>query len=123
MTTEALEALGDTMNFIDIWLKLLEENDEIRYGMYNKTMKYMFKQITTRMYKQLSTKQKNPETYNINWWCMVCGKSAKGIPPLRRSKMSEKHKIRRTKSKNYMKLISGRMFVNSNYIVTSLNGH
>ena len=38
-TTEALEALGATTNFIEIWIKLLEENYEVRCGMYNKTMK------------------------------------------------------------------------------------
>ena len=26
MTTEALEALGATLNFIEIWLKLLDQN-------------------------------------------------------------------------------------------------
>ena len=57
-TTESLEALGDTLNFIDIWLKLLEDNYEIIYGMYNKVMKEMFKQIPLTMIKELSLKQK-----------------------------------------------------------------
>ena len=51
VSTEELEALCATLNFIDIWLKLLEENDEIRSGMYNKSIKYMFKQIPLTMMK------------------------------------------------------------------------
>ena len=58
MTTEALEALGFTLNFIGIWIKLLEDNYEKRSGIYNKFMKEMFKQIPTTMSKPLSPKQK-----------------------------------------------------------------
>ena len=43
MKTQSLEALGATINFIEIWLKLLEHNYEVRCGMYNKAMKDMFK--------------------------------------------------------------------------------
>ena len=38
-TTEELEALGATLNFIDIWIKILEENYYMRSEMYNKAMK------------------------------------------------------------------------------------
>ena len=58
MTTEALEALGATLNFIGIWLNLLDQNYEVRCGMWNKTIKDMFKQIPTTMIKTLSQKQK-----------------------------------------------------------------
>ena len=34
VTTEALEALGATLNFIDIWLKLLYKNYEARRVAY-----------------------------------------------------------------------------------------
>ena len=57
-TIEALEALGDTLNFIDIWLKLSEKNYEIRYEVYNKAMKGRLKQVTLTMIKSLSLKQK-----------------------------------------------------------------
>ena len=57
-TTKALEALGANINFIDIWLKLSEDNYEIRYAMYNKTMKEMSKQINITTIKALSPKQK-----------------------------------------------------------------
>ena len=39
---EKLEPLGATLNFFDIWLKLLDQNCEFRCGMYNRTMKNMF---------------------------------------------------------------------------------
>ena len=53
---------------------------------------------------------------------MVTGKSAKGLPPLRRSTLSKNHKRRRIKLKNYMKLISGLSIGYFNCIGTSLNG-
>ena len=43
VTTESLEALGSTLNFIEIWIKLLNHNYEVRCGMYNKATKEMFK--------------------------------------------------------------------------------
>ena len=39
VTTEALEALGATLNFIDIWLKLLEDNYDYRRVSYITSMK------------------------------------------------------------------------------------
>ena len=54
-------------------------------------------------------------------WCME--KSAKGLPPLRRTKLSKKSQERQDEiKKNYMKLISGGMIGNSNCIGTNLNG-
>ena len=50
--------MGANTNFIGIWIKLLEENYELRYIIYNKAMKEMIKQIPTKMSKQLSPKQK-----------------------------------------------------------------
>ena len=58
ITKKALEAMGANINFIDIWLKLLEDNYEMRYVMYNKTMKEMSKQINLTTIKELSPKQK-----------------------------------------------------------------
>ena len=50
-------------------------------------------------------------------------KSAKGLPPLRRTKLSKNNNRRRMEFKYiYMKLISGGIIGNSNYIGTSLNG-
>ena len=58
MTTELLKALGTTLNFIEVWLKPLDHNYEVRCGMYNKIMKDMFKQIPTKMTKPLCQKRK-----------------------------------------------------------------
>ena len=50
------------------------------------------------------------------------GGSAKVIPPLSRSKLSKNAQDKEDEIlKNYMKLISGEMIVDSNYIGTSLN--
>ena len=56
MTTEALEALGATLNFIYIWLKLLEQNYDARRVAYITDMKKMFKQIPLSMIKALTPK-------------------------------------------------------------------
>ena len=57
-TTEALKALGDTLNFIDIWLKLFLDNYEARCVSYINAMKNMFKIIHQTMSKALTPKQK-----------------------------------------------------------------
>ena len=49
-------------------------------------------------------------------------KSAQGLPPLRRTKLSKKTQENQDEIKNYMKLISGGMIGNSNCIGTNLNG-
>ena len=70
VTIEALEALSDTLDFIDIWLKLLEENYDSRRVAYITAMKEMFKKIPLTTIKSLSPKQK-PRNYDRNWWWMV----------------------------------------------------
>ena len=55
-TTEALEAFGDTLNFIEIWIKLLDHNYEVRCVIYNKAMKEMFKTIPTTRTKPPSSR-------------------------------------------------------------------
>ena len=50
-------------------------------------------------------------------------KKTKGLPPLKRPKLSKKSQEKEDEiKKNYMKLIGIGMIVNSNYIGTSLNG-
>ena len=44
-TTKTSEALGATINFIDIWLKLLREHFDVRCEAYINDMKVMFSQI------------------------------------------------------------------------------
>ena len=58
MTTEKLEALGASLNFIEIYLKLLDHNNEVRRELNKKSMKEMFKQIPSTMTKPLIPKQK-----------------------------------------------------------------
>ena len=58
-TTEALEALGTTLNFIGFWIKLFDHNYELWYGMSNKSMKKLFKQIPTMKSKPLSQDKKH----------------------------------------------------------------
>ena len=58
MTTEALEALGATLNFIYIWLKLLEENYDASRVAYITAMKEVFDRIPLTMIKLLTPKTK-----------------------------------------------------------------
>ena len=58
MTTEALETSGATLNFIEIWLKLLYNNYDARCVAYTTAMKEMFKTIPTTVTKLLSPRQK-----------------------------------------------------------------
>ena len=108
--------------FLDFlfWSKLFDHS--LRY-----LLEHLFHrdvQANTSNYDQITySKRKSPETYDRYWWWMVYGGSAKVISPLRIPKLSKKHKRRRMKfKKNYMKLISGGMIGNSNYIGTRLNG-
>ena len=57
VTTEALEALVVTLNYIDIWIKLLDKNYDNRHVSYINAMKEMLKQISTTMTKPPSSKQ------------------------------------------------------------------
>ena len=57
-TPKALKALGATIDFIDIWLKLFLENYNARCDAYINDMKEMFKKITQAIRKTLTPKQK-----------------------------------------------------------------
>ena len=61
-TIKTLEGLGVTINFLDIWLKMLCE--------YINAMKVMFRQIPLTIKIEL-THEKNPKTYDSYWWWMV----------------------------------------------------
>ena len=58
VTTETLEASGATLNFIEIWLKLSEENYDARRVAYITDTKDMFKQIPLTVIKALTTKKR-----------------------------------------------------------------
>ena len=66
-TTEALEALGATLNFINSWFKLFHHNYEVRCGMYNKAMKNIFQKIPTMRSKPL-IQGKKYRTIVRSWW-------------------------------------------------------
>ena len=57
-TTKLLKSLGATLNFIDIFLKLFDENYYPRCVAYITAMKEMLKQIPQTMSKTLPPKQK-----------------------------------------------------------------
>ena len=57
-TTEALESLGATLIFFDIWLKLFDHNYDVICEMYNRAMKNMFQKIPTIKSKPFSQGQK-----------------------------------------------------------------
>ena len=83
----------------------------------------MFNKIPQTMIKSLTPKQKVQKLMTDIGGVWYMGKGAKGIPPLKRSKLSKKSQDKEDKFlKNCMKLISGGMIVTSNYIGTSLNG-
>ena len=50
--------MGYTFNFIEIWIKLLDDNDEDRFVAYIAAMKEMIQKIPTMTTKPLITKQK-----------------------------------------------------------------
>ena len=58
VTTKALEALGATINFIDIWLKLFLRKFNARCDAYINAMKDMLKQIPQTIKISLTPKQK-----------------------------------------------------------------
>ena len=58
VATEALYALVGTLNFIDVWLKLLDKNYDARLVAYITAMKEIFKQIPQTVIKALTPKQK-----------------------------------------------------------------
>ena len=73
------------------WLLILLflDNYDAKCDAYINAMKEMFKQITQNMSQSLTPK-KSPETYDRYWWWMVYVKSAKGLPPLMRTKLIKK---------------------------------
>ena len=122
-TTKELKALGATLNFIDIWLKLFVDNYDARCVSYINATKEMFKQIPQNMSKALTPKEKVQKLMTDISGGQYMEKGSKGLPPLNISNLSKKHKRRRMEFKKiYMKLISGGMIGNSNYIGTILNG-
>ena len=93
-TTKALKLLGATLNFIDIWLKLFVENYDARCVAYINAMKEIFKQILQPISKALTPKQKVQKLMTDIGGGWYMEKSAKGLPPLSRTKLSKKSQER-----------------------------
>ena len=75
------------------------------------------------MIKALTPKQKIQKLMTEIGGRWYMEKSARGLPPLRISILIKKAQDKEDEiRKNYMKLISGGIIVNSNYIATRLNG-
>ena len=89
-TTKALEALGATINFIDIWFKFFLENFSARCDSYIDAMKDMLKQIPQTIKISLTPKPKVQKLITDIGGGWYMEKSAKGLPPLSRSKPSKK---------------------------------
>ena len=68
--------------------------------MYNKAIRNMLKQIPTMISKILSQDKKTTQTIYINWWWVLYEKITKGIPTLRRQKISEKSQQKDDEIKN-----------------------
>ena len=64
--------MGATLNFIDIWLKLLDDNYDSRRVAYITSVKDIFRQTPLTMIKALTPKQKVQKlmTKIGGGWCM-----------------------------------------------------
>ena len=89
METGSLESLGATLNFIEIYPKLLDHNYEVRFVIYNKAMKEMFNQIPTTMTKALIPKQKVQKLMTEIGGRWYMENIYKGLTPLGRPKISK----------------------------------
>ena len=93
-TIKTLEALGATINFIDIWLKLLRESFDARCEAYINAMKLMFTQIPQTVKIALNPKQKIQKLMTDIGGGWYTEKSARGLPPMRRNKLSRRSQER-----------------------------
>ena len=89
-TTKSLKALGTTIDFIDIWLKLFVDNYDDICVAYITVMIEIFKKIPQTVIKALTPKQKFQKLMTDIGGGWYMEKSAKGLPPLKRSKPSKK---------------------------------
>ena len=60
-TTEALDSLYATFDFIDFWLKCFDKNYQALSNMYIEAMRELFKKIPIQLPKPLSHKEKRQQ--------------------------------------------------------------
>ena len=89
--------MGDTFNFIYIWLILSDNNYDVRRKAYNTSMKETFKKISTMITEQLSKEQKVQKLMIEIGGGRYMEEITKGLPILRRQKPSKNHRRRRAK--------------------------
>ena len=90
-TVKDLKSLGATFDFIDIWLKLLSKNYCARSESYSIAMEEMFKQIPQNVEISLTSREKKSNIDDRYWWWMVFEQCERGLPPLKRTKLSKRH--------------------------------
>ena len=81
--SEALEELGANFNFIEVWLKLLEDNYYARRVAYITAMKEMLKKIPTMMTKPLIPRQKLQKLITETGDGWYTKNITTGLPPIR----------------------------------------
>ena len=89
-TVKELKSLGETSNFIDIWLHNFREKYFARSESYRLAMVEMFKMIPKNVEKPLTSREKKPKLITDiggGWYLEKC---EKGLPPLKRTKLSKK---------------------------------
>ena len=95
---KTLEALDATYNFIDICLKLLRGNINARCEAYINDINIMFRKIPQNIKISLTTKQKTKKLMTDIGGGWYMKRSARGIPPLRRTKLIKKNNKGRIKT-------------------------
>ena len=78
-TIKKLEALGATINFIDIWLIFLRENFDARCETYINAMKLIFRKIPQTIKIALLSIYHPPPIYAMSFWTFCFGVSAFSI--------------------------------------------
>ena len=91
-TIKTLKSLGATFNFIDICLKLFRGNYCARSESYINAMKEIFMQIPQNVERKLTSKEKTQKLLTDIGGGWYLAKIARGIPPLKRTKLSKNHK-------------------------------
>ena len=89
-TVKALNLLGATFNFIDIWIHNFRHNYFDRSESYTAAMVEMFKTIPQNVVKPLTSREKNQKLITDiggGWYLEKC---KKGLPPLKRIKPGKK---------------------------------
>ena len=96
-TTEKLESLGATIDFIGCWLKALEHNFLERCTLYTHYMEELFQKIPVELPNQPSRKEKRKSLLHAIGCGWYVDKLGQNLPPLKKRKLSKKPKNRKIK--------------------------